>query len=179
MTLTRDPLSELFDPGARRLLDRAYAQPLEWHYTRLADPTPAELLRWGAYDPLGPDPVPGERYVTRWGRAFARAIYHQHRWHSASSQGGPWRRERRATIRKSGALLVEAGHYKPRGQFGAITLSRGLAFRIQLARSGAEMAAAVAALPASQRWATGGQGHGAATSQLEDRDWGDDSPGHG
>lgn len=178
MTLTRDPLSELFDAGARRLLDRAYRDPLEWQYTRLVDPTPAELLTWGGYDPLGPDPVPGQRYVTRWGRAFARAVYYQHRWHSASSQGGPWRTERRATVRKSGALLVEAGRYKPTSITGRLVLQRGLAFRVQLAHSGADMRAAVASLPASQRWA-GPEGHGPATSQLGDRDWGEDSPGHG
>jgi len=170
-------MSELFDAGARAILDRAYAQPREWHYTRLVDPSPAELIRWRGHDPLGPDPVPGERYVTRWGRAFSRAIYYQHRWWSASAQGGPWRATRRPVVRKSGALLVEAGRYKPAG-LGSVALRRGLAFRVQLAPAGAEMRAAVAALPASQRWA-GPQGHGPATSQLDDRDWGEDSPGHG
>lgn len=178
MTLTRDPLSEWFDEGARRLLERAYAQPQEWHYTRLVDPTPAELIRWRGHDPLGPDPVPGERYVTRWGRAFARAIYHQHRWWSVGTQTGGWRTTKRPAVRKSGALLVEAGRYKPAAGIGRFTLARGLAFRVMLAPAGAEMRAAVAALPASQRWA-GPAGHGPATAQLDDRDWGDDTPGHG
>jgi hypothetical protein len=172
--LTRDPLSELFDDGARRLLDRAYARPGEWQYTRLVDPTPGELIRWHGFAPLGPDPVDGQRYHTRWGRAFARSIYHQHRWWSVGTQTGGWRTTRRPTVRKSGALLVEAGRYKP--ALGVIP--RGLSFRVMLAHAGAEMRAAVAQLPASQRWA-GPEGHGPSTSALTDRDWGEDSPGHG
>lgn len=173
VTLTPDPLRDQFIPGARRLLDRAYASPEEWVHTRLVDPDVAELIRWRAYDPLGPDPVPGRRYRTRWGRAFARCLYDQHRWYSPYSQGGAWRAQRRPVVRKAGALLVEAGAYKP--ALGIIP--RGLAFRVMLAQSGAAMRDAVAALPASQRWA-GPEGHGPASSQLDDRDWGKDSPGH-
>jgi hypothetical protein len=174
VTLTRDPLSESFDEGARRLLDRAYARPGEWQHTRLVDPTPAELIRWRGHDPLGPDPVTGARYRTRWGRAFARALYYQHRWWSPHSQTGPWRTTKRPTVRKSGALLVEAGRYKP----ALGILPRGLSFRVMLLPAGAAMRDAVAGLPASQRWA-GPAGHGPASSTLDDRDWGEDSPGHG
>jgi hypothetical protein len=174
VTLTPDPLRDLFIPGARALLSRAYAHPEEWHLTRLVDPTPAELARYGQYHPLGPDPVDGRRYRTRWGRAFARCLYDQHRWWSPHTQAGAWRTSKRPAVRKSGALLVEAGKYKP--AIGVIP--RGLSFRVMLDHSGAAMRAAVAELPASQRWA-GPAGHGAASSRLDDRDWGEESPGHG
>jgi hypothetical protein len=172
VTLTRDPLSKLFDAGARRLLDRAYARPGEWASTRLVDPGPGELAQWGHLDPLGPDPVAGRRYRTRWGRAFARAIYHQHRWYSPHSQAGPWRAKKRTTSRRSGALLVEAGVYKP----AVGVIPRGLAFRVMLAHGGRAKADAVANLPLWQRWSAG-DGPGPASAQIGARDWGN-SPGH-
>lgn len=168
-------MSVAFDEGAKNLLDRAYAHPREWQHTRLADPGPGDLIRWRGLDnPLGPDPVPGRRFRTRWGRAFARALYYQHRNYSPHSQTGPWRKTKRSVPRKSGALLVEAGAYKP--ALGVIP--RGMAFRVMLTDGGQAKAAAVAELPASQRWG-GPDGHGPAASDLADRDWGKDSPGHG
>jgi hypothetical protein len=173
VTLTRDPLSEAFDDGARRLLDRAYARPREWHTTRLTDPSPADLIKYRAFDPSGPDPVAGGRYRSRWGRAFARAIYYQHRNYSPHRQAGPWRKTRRTTVRRAGSLLVEAGKYKP----AVGVIPRGLSFRVMLTDGGHAKAEAVDKLPASQRWA-GPAGHGPAAAQLGDRDWGE-SAGHG
>lgn len=169
MTLTRDPLSEWFDAGARRHLDRAYARPGEWVTTRLQDPEPRHRRAAAALLPPidvdGPDPIPGRKAVTRWGRAYIRALYYQHRWWSAG--GGPgWRATRRTTKRISGALLVEFG---PRRRALGV-VPGGLEVRIQLAPGGQKKAAAVAAMPTSERWNIGNH-PGPATGDLHEREW--------
>lgn len=166
--MTRDPLSEWFDAGARQLLSRAYAHPGEWVTTRLAGPTAEHRSRARAMLPPidldEPDPVPGAKAKTRWGRAFLRALYYQHRWWSAP--GGGWRTTKRTTLRKSGALLVEFG---PR-QRALGVIPAGMRVAVQLAPGGAEKARAVAALPHSQRWNVASH-PGPASSDLEDREW--------
>lgn len=164
----RDPVSEWFDAGARQLLARAYAHPGQWQTTRLAGPT-AEHRRRAAsllppIDVDEPDPVPGRKAKTRWGRAFLRALYYQHRWWAAS--GGGWRKTRRTTIRKSGALLVEFG--PKRRALGVIPA--GLTVVVCFNPSNADKAAAVAAIPTSQRWNVGSS-PGPASSDLADREW--------
>jgi hypothetical protein len=168
VTLTRDPLSEWFDAGARRHLDRAYAAPGQWVTTRLQDPTPAHRCAAAAMLPPinvdGPDPA-GGKAVTRWGRAYLRALYYQHRWWSKG--GGPgWRATRRTTKRISGALLVEFG---PRRRALGI-IPAGLEVRIQLAPGGQAKAKAVAELPRAERWNIA-KHPGPATGDLREREW--------
>lgn len=115
MAHKRDPVSELFDGGARRLLARAYAKPGQWAGTRVADPA-ARHLAWLArlgIDPGGPDParaLPGRGLNAgdRWTRGFVRALYYQHKWFSGKPGGG-WRSERRTVARDASALEVEVG----------------------------------------------------------------------
>lgn len=116
----RDPVSVLLDGGARKLLDRAYANPGRWVSTRLADPSPAHISHFAAeygINVLGPDnaPVRGSRSLnahTRWSRGFVRAIYYQHLWYS-NTGGRGWRAGRRTTERKAGALKVDVGRHMP------------------------------------------------------------------
>ena len=148
MTYQRDPVSELFDAGARRLLSRAYARPGKWAGTLLANPAPRHLA-WAArhrINLLGPDTAPGGRARSRWGRGFTRALYYQHKWWS-SADG--WRDEKRTTARQSGALIVEVGARKPGGR----------AVRVMLAPGGQAKARAVASMDASRRWAHNGAAH--------------------
>lgn len=115
MGVPRDPLSELFDAGARRHLERAYARPGQWVETRLRPPG----LRARRYagelgiDPLGPDDVSarggrGLNARTRWARAYVRALYYQHKWYSRGGTQG-WRKGKRTEPRHSGALEVDVG----------------------------------------------------------------------
>lgn len=136
---TRDPVSVLFDRGARVLLERVYANPGTWQGTRLADPS-AEHRGYFAsmygIDVDGPDNAPtvsGKRQnaYTRWGRGFTRAVYYQHRWYSGT-RGGGWRDTRRTTKRNAGALELEWGRRVPaRGVIPA-----GRAVRARLLRGG-------------------------------------------
>lgn len=84
----RDPLSVLLDPGARRFLQRVYDARGEWVTTRLADPGDdvRAFARSRGINPGGRDnasTVSGRHrdMRSRWGRAFARAVYYQHRWY--------------------------------------------------------------------------------------------------
>jgi hypothetical protein len=76
----RDPVSELFDPGASALLARAYARgPGAWTSTRLALPS-ARHLAWAAGEGINlyaADPTAR----TRWNRAFIRSVYHLNTWY--------------------------------------------------------------------------------------------------
>ena len=145
----RDPLSELLDAAARRLLDRAYASPGQWAGTRLADPS-IQHIRYanalGIY-PLSRDPAVGGEAKTRWARAFTRALYYQHKWYSAG--GGPgFRSSRRTAARATGALIVEVGRAMP--ALGVIPAGR--AVRVKLASGGQAKEKAVARKPENQLW---------------------------
>ncbi|HVH79719.1 MAG TPA: hypothetical protein VM782_10040, partial [Stellaceae bacterium] len=102
MPFSRDPVSQLFDAGARQLLERAYAARGGWVGTRLADPTPRHraVLALLGINPDAPDDAAaagrGLDAKSRWGRGFVRALYYQHKLWAAS--GGGWRRSRR-TVR--------------------------------------------------------------------------------
>src|SRR5712691_4902670 len=90
MPHSRDPVSELLDRGARALLARAYSvRAGTWVMTRLADPS-REHLDWaqdmGLDSLMGPDkPTTASgahvQAHTRWGRAFMRALWYQHKWY--------------------------------------------------------------------------------------------------
>jgi hypothetical protein len=115
MAAQRDPVSELFDDGARRLLAQAYAHPGQWRSTRLSDPGPRELAWCTAHgiNPYAADDVSargrGINAKTRWCRAFIRAAYYQHRWYSPGGTSAAWRKSRRTEPRHSGMLELEVG----------------------------------------------------------------------
>lgn len=174
MAYSRDPVSEWFDEGARRLLARAYAHPGDWQSTRLANPGPAQLARLAA---LGVNPFAADRPSTkggtgldartRWCRAFVRALYYQHRWYSGRPGGG-WRRGRRNTPRTTGALEVRVGRMLPvRGIIPA-----GRQVRVRLVRAGpATRKAYVDRLPASRRTYDDQEAPGSRWSDPARRDW--------
>jgi hypothetical protein len=143
MSAVRDPVSELLDRGARDLLSRVYAAAAgEWVMTRLADPPP-ETVAWAGtlgIELPGRDNAPtlsGRRMqvYTRWGRAFTRALYYQHKWYGAA---GAIRAQRR--MEPFGrALDVEFGVRRPK--LGVIPAGR--AVRIRLRPGGAPALRAV------------------------------------
>lgn len=164
MPAQRDPASELFDAGARRLLSRAYANPGHWAGTRLADPGPRQesYLRAEGIDWRARDDVPGGRARTRWGRAFTRALYYQHKWWSGSGGRG-WRTQKRTVARASGGLVVEVGAVKP----AVGVIPRGRAVRVKLMPGGASKERAVSKMDETRRWAD----HGPAWADPARRDW--------
>lgn len=142
MPAKRDPVSELLDRGARVQLARAYAAPIgTWVMTRLADPS-EDHLRWaaaiGVGDLMGPD-RPGTlsgthvQAHTRWGRAFMRALWYQHKWFGDRAAEG-FRDERRM-MPLGTPLQVEWGRRMPRR--GIIPPGRAVRIRIP---SGADRA---------------------------------------
>lgn len=117
--LQRDPVSVIFDAGARALLDRAYRAPGQWRPTRLADPEPRHLAEFAArgISVLGPDDAsvpggPGLNARSRWARAFVRALYHQHTLWSGGAPG-VWRGERRRVPRPAAEIELRVGHRVP------------------------------------------------------------------
>lgn len=169
---SRDPVSELFDAGARRLLDRAYSRPGFWAETRLVPPT-ARQVSWAAglgIDVNGPDDVSarGGRGInarSRWARGFVRALYYQHLWYSEA--GGGWRAQKRTTRRQAGALRVEVGRLAAR--LGVIPAGRVV--RVQLAPGGMAKARAVAELPDAQQYVSNEGDRGGRWSDPALRDW--------
>jgi hypothetical protein len=174
MPQQRDPASELLDRGARALLARAYSvRSGTWVMTRLADPT-AEHERWArsvGLDPLmGPDrpTTQSGRAVnahTRWGRAFTRALYHQHRWYGDKPRKG-FRAQRR-TVPYGIPLQVEWGRRVPaRGVIPA-----GRAVRIRIATGGKTALRVVKSKPDSQRIYEDGGAPAGKWSDPSRRDW--------
>lgn len=116
--IVRDPVSELFDGAARKLLARAYDRPGLWTETRLANPS-ARHLAWGfaqGINLLGPDPaetLEGSHINARsaWARGFVRAAYYQHRWYYRQGRGlGPMKR---VTPNRVLALRFQVGRMMP------------------------------------------------------------------
>jgi hypothetical protein len=165
----RDPVSELFDGQARRLLSRAYAAPGTWVQMWLPDPgirTRSHFAALGIGDLTGPDPLPkggGLDAKTRWARGFVRAVYFQHKWYSGG-RGGEWRKDRGTSPRNSGGLRIEVGrHVVASPQFdpahpraGGLPPRRRV--RLQLAAGGKAKRAAVNRLADGDRWAVGPEG---------------------
>ena len=185
MPYERDPLSQLLDGGARRLLERAYAQPGTWVGTRLADPglRARTFAAARGINPDGPDQpsARGGRTArtdarTRWARAFVRAVYYQHRWYSGGGQR-PWRGERRTTPRDTGGLRFEVGRRVPASpQYDPANPAAGgfpawRAVRIRLEAGARAKERAVARLPDSQRIYTDDGAEGARWSDPDLRDW--------
>lgn len=140
MTLPRDPVAQLWDKGARRLLAQAYATPGAWAATVLAPPTrrQAEYLAALGIDPGAADDVPGGRAKTRWARGFVRSCYWLHRWHYREGEGLRMAQRRHARA-ESAALMVEVGR----------VTARGRAVRIRVMPGGA---AAYRAVPPARRY---------------------------
>lgn len=122
----RDPVSELFDAGARKLLARAYARPGIWVGTRLAPPRDRHRT-WARASGIDLDEVDrwGQR---RWVRAFIRACYYQHQWYwdGTTGQRAGWRPTRRMTPFRGYALVYEPGR----------TSKLGVAFRVRILEGG-------------------------------------------
>ncbi len=165
---SRDPVSELMDSGARRLLARAYASPGRWQGTRLAAPGDRHRAwaRSRGIDIDGPDPVPrgGLNARSRWARGFVRSLYHHHRWYSDS---GGLRSERRTSPRNGQALQVEVG--RAVGPLGV--LPAGRAIRVRVVKGGDTARAALGKLPDSRRIYTPDGAPAGRWAEPSNREW--------
>lgn len=174
----RDPVSELFDATARRLLARVYRLPKgAWAGVRVAPP-PARTAAWAAgmgIDLSGPDnaSAEGSHYDarTRWLRAFLRSLHYQHKWYS-DARGGGLRDEKRTTPASTGALQIEVGGWlAPVMRDGRITVAGGHAVRARLRYGGKTARRVVQSMPDSKRIWTD-EGHPAGRfSNPALRDW--------
>lgn len=130
-TAQRDPVSITMDGAARQLLERAYNARGGWAATRLQDPTAAQIVLWLAsgVNILARDPVApgGLNARSRWGRAFVRALWYQHKWYSGDPDTGGWRDTQRTTMRPGG-IQVEIGPH--RMQLGVIPAGRVVRVRL-------------------------------------------------
>lgn len=159
MPTTRDPLSEWFDPAARRLIRRAYARRGQWVGVYLAPPTLEQRARaavLGVWDLYERDRW-GEQ---RWVRAYKRAVYWQlrmHGWHD-----GPRFAETRASPWPAVALEWQTGRRVTRANWAG----RRWAIRVRLHDGGQAAARAAAARPASEQWVGT-----ARQSTVDDHDW--------
>jgi hypothetical protein len=171
--LNRDPVSELWDEGARALLARAYKARGRWVSTRLEDPAPRHLV-WAArrgINLLARDDASTRRRRgglnahTRWVRGFIRALYYQHQWWS--DDGGGWRADPRLAARRDLAIQVRVGRAVP--VRGVIPAGRHVEVRT---RPGGKAALnAVKKLPAEQRIYDDGGARAGRASDLTLRDW--------
>ena len=165
MPLTRDPVSVLFDGGARRLLARAYAHPGQWAGTLLKNPEARHVAHFASLgiDVLGPDTQPGREARTRWARGFTRSLYYQHKWWSGTGGQG-WRGEKRRVARATGGLVVEVGVAKR--AVGVIPAGRSV--RVKLVSGGKAKVKAVDQTPEAEQW----RDHGPRYADARRRDWG-------
>lgn len=172
MPLQRDPISVLLDTDARNLLVRAYHSPGQWQSTRLTPPGPGARAVAAAHGisltaPDNPS-VPGGNGLnarSRWGRAFVRALFYQHKWWSDGALG--FRERKRTTARHAGAIEVAVGRWRPRT--GRIPAGRNVQV---IYRPGARAAnrAARAEAPRNRIYDDQGQ-PGARWSSPDRRDW--------
>jgi hypothetical protein len=176
----RDPVSVLLDRGAREMLGRVYqARRGEWVMTRLADPAPQHRV-WAAahgWDLDGPDNAPtlSGKHInahTRWGRAFMRALWYQHRQYGPEpGRGARGIRSARRMTATSTALQVEWGRRLPGSARGQV-LPAGRAVRIRIAYGGKTARRVVERKGAYDRIYLDDGGQGGRFSIAEDRDWG-------
>lgn len=142
MAHQRDPVSVLFDRGARVFLERAYGRPGQWTGTRLAVPRPEQVAYFaargidvGGRDQWGRD---------RWAAGFIRAVYYQHKWFYSQGQ---LRSERRVTANQTRAVRYELGRRLP----ALGVLPAGRAVRVMVNAGGGRAVAAVKRLPDARR----------------------------
>jgi hypothetical protein len=128
MGYQRDPVSELFDSGARRLLQRAYQRPGQWVGTRIADPAPRHVAYFADMDidVTGPDNAPtasGRRddARSRWCRGFVRAVYYTEKWYGGHKV---LRSARLMTPNQTRSVVIEVGRRVP--ATGAIPAGRAV-----------------------------------------------------
>jgi hypothetical protein len=139
---TRDPVSELFDRGARVLLTRAYARPGQWAGTRVAAPSPRQVAYFASMgiNVLGRDQWGRDR----WAAGFIRAVYYQHKWFYSQ---GALRTSKRMAANDARAIRYELGRRMP--VLGVIPAGR--AVRIMVQPGGQAAMRAVKRLPDSRR----------------------------
>jgi hypothetical protein len=158
----RDPVSELFDPGARQLLERAYAKPGAWTGTRVAFPSPRQVAYFGG---MGITVLGADQWGRdRWAAGFIRAVYYQHRWFYAQ---GRLRAQRRTTANDSRAVRYEIGRRMP--VLGVIPAGR--AVRVMVQPGGQQALKAVRRLPDSRRIYDDGGDPAARWADPALRDW--------
>jgi hypothetical protein len=175
----RDPVSMLLDRGAREMLSRVYAAPRgQWIMTRLADPTDRHR-RWGlahGWDLDGPDnafTLSGKHINahTRWGRAFMRALWYNHRQYGPEAgRGARGIRSARRMAPTGTALQIEWGRRLPGSSTGRV-LPAGRAVRIRIAYGGRTARRVVMAKSSRDRIYTDDGGMGGRFSIAEGRDW--------
>lgn len=158
----RDPVSVLFDGGARTLLERAYARPGQWTGTRVALPAPRHIAYFGAagINVLGRDQWGRDR----WAAGFIRAVYYQHKWFYSQGQ---LRSERRVTANQTRAVRYEIGRRLP--VLGV--LPAGRAVRIMVNPGGQAAMRAVKRLPEARRIYDDQGDPAARWADPEARDW--------
>lgn len=171
----RDPLSVPMDDGARALLARAYAARGGWVSTRLADPDD-RARRWAYGMGINPGardapPVSGGRGLsakTRWGRAFVRSLYYQHRWYGgARAGGGAGLRAGRRSVPNSRPLEVQVGRHVTAG----VRAPAGRLVRVRVRPGGQAARRAVEQLPDTRRIYDDDGARAARWSDPALRDW--------
>jgi hypothetical protein len=175
----RDPVSVLLDRGAREMLARVYAVPRgQWVMTRLADPTD-QHRRWArshGWDLDGPDNAPtlSGKHInahTRWGRAFMRALWYQHRQYGpVPGRGARGLRADRRMTPYGAALQVEWGRRLPGSTTGRV-LPAGRAVRVRIAYGGKTARRVVEGKPAADRIYKDDGSMGGRFSVAAERDW--------
>jgi hypothetical protein len=161
MGFTRDPVSVLFDRGARQLLDRAYARPGQWVGTRITAPTPGQVAYFAAQgiNVLGRDELGRDR----WAAGFLKAVYHQHKWYRTGRGWGP----RRTVPNEGRAIRSELGR-----QMRALgVIPAGRAVRLMSKPGGPAAVRAVSKLPGDQRIFSGATQGPRAVDSTFNRDW--------
>lgn len=181
------------------MLARAYAAPRgQWVMTRLADPTERHQ-RWArahGWNLDGPDNAPtlSGKHInahTRWGRAFMRALWYQHRWYgpqpgtkgfasrqraeeraarTEENQAGMIRSAKRMRP-SSTPLQIEWGRRLPGSTTGRM-LPAGRAVRIRIAYGGQTALRVVQSKRADDRIYLNNGDQGGRFSVAAERDWG-------
>jgi hypothetical protein len=171
MAYQRDPVSELFDRGAREHLRLAYAAGGGWAGRPLAAPTFGHRA-WALGRGInldGDDPAKAAVGVSlnRWDAAFVRAVYYQHQWYW---DGGTGFGLRRMVPARRQAIQVEIGTRARRFQVGPRTFY-GRAVRIRMLAGNQAALKAVRAKPDRERiWLNDGS-TGGKWGDPADRDW--------
>jgi hypothetical protein len=158
----RDPVSELFDAGARRLLTRAYARPGQWVGTRVAFPSARQVAHFAGQgiNVLGTDQWGRDR----WAAGFVRAVYYQHKWFYSQ---GALRPVKRMAANDARSIRYELGRRMP--VFGVIPAGR--AVRIMVNPGGQAALRVVKRLPDARRIYEDSGAPGGRWADPAGRDW--------